>query len=42
MAQIHAPPGEGWNEKLQDGTTVRIRSPVTPVHAPERTASAKA
>lgn len=26
MAQIHAPPGEGWNEKLPDGTTVRIRS----------------
>lgn len=26
MAQTDAPPGEGWNEKLQDGTTVQIRS----------------
>ncbi|KZC22892.1 GCN5 family acetyltransferase [Rhodanobacter thiooxydans] len=26
MAQTNAPLGEGWNEKLQDGTTVRIRS----------------
>ncbi|AGG89427.1 MULTISPECIES: GNAT family N-acetyltransferase [Rhodanobacter] len=26
MAQTDAPPGKGWNEKLQDGTTVQIRS----------------
>jgi len=26
MAQTDAPPGEGWNERLPDGTVVRIRS----------------